>query len=143
LFFNRGRKKSRLVFLYSWQYLTIIFRDCHCEIKKKCKFRLFCRRSSVGIVSFNLYCRMHLKITVTSSHVDVLLNERGRVEWGYVYILHCSFFSRKCIFVSIFPYWFVVIAHITEFLQIFTIIVCLNFKFPPPVELCWQNKNIF
>jgi hypothetical protein len=22
------------------------------------------------------------------------------------------------------------------------IIVCLNSKFPPPVELCWQNKNI-
>jgi hypothetical protein len=21
-------------------------------------------------------------------------------------------------------------------------IVCLNSKFPPPVELCWQNKNI-
>jgi hypothetical protein len=20
--------------------------------------------------------------------------------------------------------------------------VCLNSKFPPPVELCWQNKNI-
>jgi hypothetical protein len=23
-----------------------------------------------------------------------------------------------------------------------TSIVCLNSKFPPPVELCWQNKNI-
>jgi hypothetical protein len=22
------------------------------------------------------------------------------------------------------------------------LIVCLNSKFPPPVELCWQNKNI-
>jgi hypothetical protein len=21
-------------------------------------------------------------------------------------------------------------------------IVCLNSKFPPPVELCWQNRNI-
>jgi hypothetical protein len=21
-------------------------------------------------------------------------------------------------------------------------VVCLNSKFPPPVELCWQNKNI-
>jgi hypothetical protein len=24
----------------------------------------------------------------------------------------------------------------------FSAIVCLNSKFPPPVELCWQNINI-
>jgi hypothetical protein len=27
-------------------------------------------------------------------------------------------------------------------LCVFRSIVCLNSKFPPPVELCWQNKNI-
>jgi hypothetical protein len=30
----------------------------------------------------------------------------------------------------------------SAFLQLESTIVCLNPKFPRPVKLCWQNKNI-